>query len=146
MSTGALPTRFLPKRLVLAMHRDLIESWGGAHGVRDEGALESALAQPQATAGGVLLHPTIQAQAAAYLFHLCMAHPFVDGNKRIAFAAMDTFLRLNGFRLDLSDEEAFSVTMAVARGDLEKDDVHSTISVRPILDDKPELGSDGGSP
>jgi death-on-curing protein len=112
-----LPNKFLSKRFVLATHRDLIDSFGGAHGLRDEAALESALAQPEATFGEELLHPGVVEQAAAYLFHLCMAHAFIDGNKRIAFAAMDTFLRLNGYRLVLSDEEAYELTMAVARGE-----------------------------
>jgi len=60
-------------------------------------------------------------QAAAYLFHLCANHPFVDGNKRVAFAAMETFLRLNGFRLTLSDDEAYALSMRAARGEMRKE-------------------------
>jgi death-on-curing protein len=122
-----LPSRVISKRLILAMHRDLIDSFGGAHGLRDEMALESALAQPEATFGGELLHAGVVEQAAAYLFRLCMAHPFVDGNKRIAFAAMDTFLRLNGYRLVLSDQEAYQLTMAVARGERDEAGVREAI-------------------
>jgi hypothetical protein len=91
-SIAALPSRYLSKALVLAVHRDLLDSFGGVHGLRDEAALESALAQPESSFAGRLLHPGVIDQAAAYLFHLCMAHPFVDGNKRVALAAMDTFL------------------------------------------------------
>jgi death on curing protein len=67
--------------------------------------LESALAQPQATFGGEYLHPTI-AEQAAYLYHLAMNHPFIDSNRRSAFAVTDTFLHLNGFCLNLTDERA----------------------------------------
>lgn len=87
--------------MVLNIHARQIEKFGGTNGIRDEGLLESALAQPQVTFGGQLLHPTIPAQAAAYLYHLAMNHPFIDGNKRTAFAVMDTFLRVNGYVLTL---------------------------------------------
>jgi death-on-curing protein len=109
------------------MHRDLIERFGGNPGLRDVALLESALAQPEATFGGELLHPTIEAQAAAYLFHLCSNHAFIDGNKRVAFAAMDTFLRINGKRLTLTDDEAYDLTIRVARGELNKDEIASVI-------------------
>jgi death on curing protein len=125
-----LPSRFLSKRLVLAIHRDLIESFGGAVGLRDEKSLESALAQPQATFRRKLLHPTVADQAAAYLFHLCQAHPFLDGNKRVAFAAMDVFVRLNGYRLTLSDEQAYELSMAVARGEIGKEEIAAAIGDR----------------
>ena len=91
-----MPTpNFVSKTMVLSIHARQIERFGGTPGVRDEGLLESALAQPQATFGGDFLHPTISEQAAAYLYHIAMNHPFIDGNKRTAFAVMDTFLRLN---------------------------------------------------
>lgn len=87
-----MPTpNFLNQDDVLLLHADQIESFGGTHGVRDEGLLDSALAQPKITFGGELLHPTLADQAAAYLYRLSRNHPFVDGNKRTAFAAMDTF-------------------------------------------------------
>ena len=92
---------------VLELHADQISSFGGSPGVRDEGLLESALAQPQATFGGQFLHPTISEQAAAYLYHIAMNHPFIDGNKRTAFAVTDTFLRLNGCALNLTDDRAY---------------------------------------
>lgn len=76
---------------VLRIHDRQIEVFGGSTGVRDLGLLESALAQPQATFGGELLHPTLPEQAAAYLYHLAKNHPFIDGNKRTAFAVMDMF-------------------------------------------------------
>jgi death on curing protein len=102
-----LTPNFLFLSEVLRLHEDVIASFGGSLGIRDEGLLESALAQPQATFGGEFLHATIYEQAAAYLYHLAMNHPFIDGNKRTAFAVMDTFLRLNGYQLSLTNEAAY---------------------------------------
>lgn len=116
-----MPTpKFLTLVEVLALHEDQIVSFGGSSGIRDQGLLESALAQPQATFGGQLLNVTIYEQAAAYLYHIAMNHPFVDGNKRTAFSTMDTFLRLNGYSLTLTNEEAYDLVLAVAQGNLNK--------------------------
>jgi len=82
---------------VLGMHTVLIQRYGGAPGVRDPGALESALFRPQTG-----YYEDIVAEAAALLESLAINHPFVDGNKRIAFAAADVFLRINGWRLQRS--------------------------------------------
>jgi death-on-curing protein len=119
-----LPTpKFLSLDEVLELHADQISSFGGTPGVRDEGLLESALAQPQATFGGDFLHPTISEQAAAYLYHIAMNHPFIDGNKRTAFAVTDTFLRLNACTLNLTDDRAFDLVMRVARGTMTKEEL-----------------------
>ncbi len=82
---------------VLGMHTVLIQRYGGAPGVRDPGALESALFRPQTG-----YYDDIVAEAAALLESLAINHPFVDGNKRIAFAAIDVFLRINGWSLQRS--------------------------------------------
>lgn len=84
------------------------------------GLLESALAQPKATFGGDFLHPALPEQAAAYLFHLVMNHPFVDGNKRTAFATMTTFLKMNGCRLNLSQDEAYRLVLQVIESKMSK--------------------------
>jgi death on curing protein len=119
-----LPTpNFVSKSMVVSIHARQIERFGGTPGVRDEGLLESALAQPQATFGGQFLHPTISEQAAAYLYHIAMNHPFIDGNKRTAFAVMDTFLRLNGCALNLTDDRAYDLVMRVARGTMTKEEL-----------------------
>lgn len=115
--------RFLDKALVLKIHTRQIERFGGTQGIRDEGLLDSALAQPQAGFGSELFHPTIYEQAAAYLYHLAMNHPFVDGNKRTAFAVMDTFLRVNDRTLTLSDADAYDIVLRVANGLLSKADL-----------------------
>ena len=75
---------FLRLDEVLEMHTQQINLYGGSDGVRDPAGLESAVATPMATFGGDFLHPTIPPMAAAYLFHICQNHPFVDGNKRTA--------------------------------------------------------------
>ncbi|MFQ3615627.1 MAG: type II toxin-antitoxin system death-on-curing family toxin [Cyanobacteriota bacterium] len=114
---------FLSVTDVLVIHADQIDSFGGSLGVRDQGLLESALAQPQATFGGEFLHTTIAQQAAAYLYHLAMNHPFIDGNKRTAFAAMDAFLRLTGVLLGFTDDEVYQLVIRVVEGGLSKDEV-----------------------
>ncbi|MEG3834932.1 type II toxin-antitoxin system death-on-curing family toxin [Microcoleus sp. AT8-B1] len=119
-----MPTpNFVSKSMVLSIHARQIERFGGTPGVRDEGLLESALAQPQATFGGQFLHSTISEQAAAYLYHIAMNHPFIDGNKRSAFAVTDTFLRLNGGALNLTDDEVYDLVMRVARGTMTKEEL-----------------------
>lgn len=92
--------------------------------------LESALEQPRATFAGKLLHETVFDQAAAYLFHLVQNHPFVDGNKRVAFAAMDVFLRLNNLGLPISDDEAITLVMETAAGDMDKDSISELLRDR----------------
>jgi len=79
---------------VLGMHTILMQRYGGATGVRDPGALEAALYRPQTG-----YYEDIVAEAAALLESLAINHPFIDGNKRIAYAAADVFLRINGWRL-----------------------------------------------
>jgi len=104
----------------LIFHKRLILDYGGLDGLRDEGLLESALAQPEATMFGSELHQNIFEMAAAYGYHLCQNHPFIDGNKRIAFVVMDTFLRFNGWEM-VADEEAIYVLMlALASGEVDK--------------------------
>lgn len=119
-----MPTPNFPNRdEVLLLHADQIATFGGTAGVRDQGLLDSALAQPQATFGGKLLHPTLADQAAAYLYHLSRNHPFIDGNKRTAFAVMDAFIEVNGYRLTLTDDEAYELTIQVAQGQMSKVDL-----------------------
>lgn len=108
---------FLSKAQVRRVHERLIERFGGAAGVRDEGALESALARPQATFEGEDLFSTAAEKAAA-LFHALVAnHPFLDGNKRTAALCAELFLLVNGFELLASDDELEALTMSMARGE-----------------------------
>ena len=111
---------------VRALHAIALELDGGAPGERDPSGFESAVAQPGLEVFGQALHPTLEEVAAAYLYHVCQAHAFVDGNKRTALAAMLVFLHLNGFRLTASDIELFNLVLGVARGELDK----AALSVR----------------
>lgn len=113
--------RFLSTEQVLEIHQAIVERYGGDPAIRDVGLIESAVMMPQQTFGGRLLHPTMGAMAAAYLFHLCGNHGFVDGNKRTALAAALVFLDANGYRLELTRRELERVTMDVAAGKLDKD-------------------------
>lgn len=87
---------------VLAMHAVLLKRYGGAEGMRDAGALESALFRPQSG-----YYADIVAEAAALMESLAINHPFVDGNKRVAFAAVDVFLRINGHRITLAPMDIY---------------------------------------
>ncbi len=113
--------RFIEMSEVLDIHNRQLHKFGGTSGIRDEGLLDSALAQPQATFGGQFLHPTLPEQAAAYLYHLAKNHPFVDGNKRTALAVMLTFLRINGYRLDLSADATYQMVLDVVEDKMSKE-------------------------
>ncbi|HUH86876.1 MAG TPA: type II toxin-antitoxin system death-on-curing family toxin [Pusillimonas sp.] len=91
---------------VLGMHTALMQRYGGASGVRDPGALEAALFRPQTG-----YYEDIVAEAAALLESLAINHPFVDGNKRIAFAATDVFLRINGWQLQGAPMQIYAEMM-----------------------------------
>jgi len=112
--------KFIEKQDVLSIHSKQINRYGGLLGIRDEGLLESAISQPQATFGGELLHPTIFEQAAAYLFHIINNHAFVDGNKRTAFDVMVTFLNINDYELSMTLEAAYELTVQVAENKVNK--------------------------
>jgi len=110
--------RYLRLREILQLYHRIIEQSGGSMGVRDLGALESALAQPQMTFGGEDLYPSAIEKATALAFSLIQNHPFVDGNKRAGHAAMETFLLLNGHEIDAPSEEQEKVVFQVAAGKL----------------------------
>ncbi len=107
---------FIPQEVVLIIHADLLQRYGGTPGVRDAGLLESALAQPKQTVSGKYANKSIFDKAAAYGFHICKNHPFVDGNKRVAFVLMDIFLQKNGWELQSTEEEAYRIIMDLAGG------------------------------
>ncbi len=88
----------------------------GGTGIRDLGLLESAVASPEASFDGRYLHATLPEMAAAYLVHLAQNHPFVDGNERVAAAAMISFVYLNDLDLDLDEDELVELTLGVASG------------------------------
>ena len=113
--------RFLSEDIVLAIHDDLIRLYGGTYGVRDSDRLDAAIQMPRATFDGDFLHPTIFHMAAAYGFHLCQNHPFLDGNKRTAGMVMFTFLQLNGLEPAASELDYYRTMMEVADGHMSKE-------------------------
>jgi death-on-curing protein len=112
--------RYLTLAEVLRLHQQAVAETGGAHGVRDLGALESAVAQPRAPFGGRDLYVDLLEKASALCFSLVSNHPFVDGNKRIGHAAMEVFLVLNGMEIDASVDEAERVILGVASGSVSR--------------------------
>ena len=118
-----LTPKFPSLTVVLKLHDLQIRDFGGSSDVRDMGLLESALAQASVTFGGEFLHPTIASQAAAYLYHIAKNHPFIDGNKRTAFAVAEAFLIVNGFKLNFSNDETYDLVMRVAEGAISKEDL-----------------------
>lgn len=113
-------TVWLSERLVLAMHSKALARHGGADGVRDPRLLESALARPPNRAA--YGEPDIIELAALYALPIGRNHPFIDGNRRTAYLALEVFLALNGLRLTVTDPEAVVGILAMASGDLTDDE------------------------
>ncbi len=111
---------FLDVDDVLEMHASQIEAHGGSEGLRDRGLLESAIAQPQASFAGELVHEHLFEMAAAYLFHIVSNHPFVDGNKRTGLLAALVFLDVNGIGIHQPSDDLYVLTMSVAEGRVDK--------------------------
>jgi death-on-curing protein len=111
-------TIYLSAEQVLALHGLQVRRFGGSPGLRDRGALEAALARPQATFGGEDLYSDIEAKAAALMHSLVSNHPFVDGNKRVGAHACIVFLLANGVGPACSPMELAGITLAVARGEV----------------------------
>ncbi len=114
---------FLSTEDVLLLHADQIDLYGGEHGVRDVGLLDSAIAQPQAGFGGEYLHTDIYSMAAAYMFHIVKNHPFLDGNKRAGAVAALLFLDINGIEIDAPPGSLYDLTIEVATGQAGKDEI-----------------------
>ena len=108
--------RYLTVDEVVELHELVVARSGGGSGVREIGGIESAVAQPQMTFGGADLYPSIAEKAAAIAFSLVMNHPFVDGNKRIGHAAMETFLMLNGYHVEARVDDQEQMFLNVAAG------------------------------
>lgn len=111
---------FLDVEDVLAIHAALLEEHGGQAGIRDRGLLESAVATPQVTFGGELLHEDLFAMAAAYAFHIAENQPFIDGNKRAAMGAALVFLDINGAPVPEATDALYEAMIALAEGRLDK--------------------------
>lgn len=111
--------RWLDTTIIIDVHAEQLALFGGPEGVRDIGLLESALARPiNKSAYG---ESDLAAMAAAYAFGIARNHPFVDGNKRAAFASIIVFLGLNGIDFDVSPEAATAMILALASGEVGED-------------------------
>jgi death-on-curing protein len=110
---------WLDAAIVLDVHAEQLALFGGADGVRDLGLLESALGRPlNKFAYG---ETDLAALAAAYAFGLARDHPFVDGNKRAAFASIIVFLGLNGIEFDVRSEQATAMILSLAAGEVSEE-------------------------
>lgn len=121
---------FPTKGDVLAIHARAIAEFGGSPGVRDDGALESALIAAQNLE--YYASADLVACAAAYAFHLSQAHAFIDGNKRMAAIVTEAFLLVNGARLDADDDELFELFMGIAASELDRDEVERWLRARVV--------------
>lgn len=108
--------RYLSLGEVLELYRQLIQQAGCAAQIHDIGVLSSAVAQPRMTFANKELYPSIEEKAAALCFSLVCNHPFVDGNKRVGHAAMETFLLLNGYEISASVDDAERIILGIANG------------------------------
>jgi death-on-curing protein len=115
-------TRYLKLNQILKIHQAIIKKSGGLSGVRDLGALKSALAQPHQGFAGKKRFTTLEEKAAAYGFFITRNHPFVDGNKRVGHACMESFLLLNGreIKADVDDQEQLMLKLAAGKLSLEE--------------------------
>jgi len=114
--------RYLTLDEVVELHHLALEQSGGATGIRDLGALESAVVQPLMAFGGQDLYPTVVEKGAALAFSLVRNHPFMDGNKRAGHAALETFLVLNGFEVNASVDEQEQVILDLAAGRMQREE------------------------
>ena len=120
-------TRKIPEFLTLAeiieIHQNQIELYGGDEGIRDISLLTSATSMPEATFDGNYLHIDLFEMAAAYAFHICQNHPFVDGNKRVALVSALIFLDLNNIEINDPKGILYNTFMELAKGKKSKDDL-----------------------
>lgn len=127
--------RYLSLSEILELHERIIVSSGGTAGIRDLGAFESAVAQPHATFAQQDLYPDLPTKATALYFSLVMNHAFVDGNKRIGHAAMETFLMLNGSQIECPVEEQEQVILDLAAGKLDRSAFRDWVSKHTTTDE-----------
>ncbi len=106
--------RYLSLEHVLSIHDLMIREFGGSHGLRDSGLLESSIGQPRQSFGGIDLYPTLFEKAAMYAYSISENQPFIDGNKRTAASVAAIFLELNGFEIDCPEGQIYGLMMDLA--------------------------------
>ncbi len=117
---NGLSIHFLTLTEIAAIHHNQIGLYGGTEGVRDISLLSSAAAMPESSFEGKYLHADLFEMAAAYKFHICKDHPFIDGNKRTALAAALVFLDFNGIEIEDKKDSLYDAIMNIASGKMEK--------------------------
>ena len=115
--------KFLSLAEVLEIHGNQLTRYGGRSVIRDIELLKSALGSPLATFGGEFLHTDIYEMAAAYLYHIVMNHPFIDGNKRTGAVSAIIFLIMNEYEFNAPEEELFDTVLELAKGRLSKAEI-----------------------
>ena len=114
---------FLTLAEIIAIHQNQIELYGGQPGIRDISLLSSAISMPESTFDGDYLHDNLFKMAAAYAFHICQNHPFIDGNKRVALVAALIFLDINGIEIDDPHGDLYKLMLGVASGKKNKENI-----------------------
>lgn len=112
--------RFLQLQEVLEIHYQVIEAFGGSFGIRDLGLLLSAIEMPKSKISKKYLHKSLFDKAAAYLFHICQNHPFIDGNKRTAVVSALVFLEDNNVSLSFDEKQLEDLIIQTAKGKADK--------------------------
>ena len=115
--------KVLTKEQILNYHKELIDRYGGSHGIRDEKLFDSALAAPFQSFGGMDFYPSIEEKAARLGYGLAANHPFHDGNKRIGAHAMLAFLSLNGIKLSYTTDELSDIFLSIASGNTDESEL-----------------------
>jgi len=108
---------------IIEVHTKLITATGGSPGLRDMGLLESAVLGCTQTFGGEEIYPTIIGKASRMAYTICMNHPFIDGNKRVAVTALLVILRMNDVNLSFTQKDLISLGLGVADGSIDYDDI-----------------------
>ena len=118
----------IPVKEVEQLHRILIDKFGGAHGIRDKSALESALSRPFQTFDSNDLYPSVLEKAASLIESILINHPFIDGNKRTGYALLRLFLIQQGWDITASQDNKYEFVINSASGTLDFDSILSWLS------------------
>lgn len=139
MNGAPVQPNFLTLEHVVYLQQQTIAMYGGTHGIRDQGMLESAIQQPQIGVMEGWLHKHPFEMAAAYGFHLARNHAFLDGNKRIAWIAARSFLWTEGYSIRASNQEATEIMLDVAQGKITKEDLAMFLTAKALMRPRREL-------
>jgi death on curing protein len=115
----------IPVKEVELLHRILIDKFGGSHGIRDNAALESAIARPFQTFDGNDLYPSVLEKAASLIESILVNHPFIDGNKRTGYTVLRLYLIQNGLDINASQDNKYEFVINIASGTLKYEGILS---------------------